>query len=98
MIILGVGVDGHTASVFPEQPFLFTTENLVGFSAGPAGDRRMTLTPKLILKSRQIVVFVTGSHKKDIIRTLNGESILPICQITSRHKEVSWYIDSESLD
>lgn len=71
--LLGIGTDGHTASLFPHSSSLDETEHMVTVTHTPSSITppiRITLTLPAINRSRDIVFFVTGSEKKEIITRL----------------------------
>ncbi len=78
LLLLGVGPDGHTASLFPGSPALAETTRRVLAVASPPLPlqpqlRRMTITPPVIAAAREIVVMATGGDKADLLaRILEG--------------------------
>ena len=64
LVQLGLGPDGHTASLVPDDPVLDLTEVDVAVTRAYQARRRMTLTYPIIDRSRRIVWLVTGSEKK----------------------------------
>jgi 6-phosphogluconolactonase len=78
LVHLGLGPDGHTASLVPGDPVLDVTDRLVALTR-PYQDRvRMTLTYPALARARQILWLVTGSDKKDpLARLLAGDTAIP---------------------
>lgn len=73
LILLGMGGDGHTASLFPETSAVDENEKLVvGYPVPKLGRRRMSVTFPLINAARNVILFVTGSDKADAIAALFG--------------------------
>ncbi|MDP6044879.1 MAG: 6-phosphogluconolactonase [Phycisphaerae bacterium] len=73
LILLGMGGDGHTASLFPFTKALSETERLVLSHFVPVlGRRRMTFTFPLINAARNIVALVTGTDKAEAISIVMG--------------------------
>jgi 6-phosphogluconolactonase len=71
LIHLGLGPDGHTASLVPGDPVLEVTDADVAMTAGAyQGRRRMTLTYPLINRARSILWLVTGESKVDMLLRL----------------------------
>jgi 6-phosphogluconolactonase len=67
-ILLGLGSDGHTASIFPNAMNLFQSSKLCEIALHPiSGQKRITLTPKVINNADKITFIVTGEEKKNII-------------------------------
>src|SRR5580704_17512209 len=76
--LLGVGEDGHTASLFPGQPALQETQRWVVAVIGAKSNARITLTYTALDSSRDLVFLVTGNAKRDIIaRVRAGDRSLP---------------------
>lgn len=71
VIHLGLGPDGHTASLVPGDPVLDVTDRRVAMTTGEyQGHRRMTLTYRALAEARQIVWLVTGAEKRDPLQKL----------------------------
>lgn len=96
LVQLGVGPDGHTASLFPGSPALEAAPGrLVVENEDPSGrnpHRRCTLTYEAIAPSRLVVVTLAGADKHDILeRLLKGED-LPAARL--RAVQVAWLVDA----
>jgi 6-phosphogluconolactonase len=78
LVHLGLGPDGHTASLVPGDPVLDVTDRLVALTQ-PYQDRvRMTLTYPALARARQILWLVTGSDKKGpLAKLLAGDTTIP---------------------
>ena len=78
LVHLGLGPDGHTASLVPGDPVLDVTSVDVALSGIYQGRRRMTLTYPIINRSRQILWLVTGSEKVEMLgRLRKGDPSIP---------------------
>jgi 6-phosphogluconolactonase len=76
--LLGVGEDGHTASLFPGQPTLQETQRWVVAVIGAKTNARITLTYPALDSSRDLVFLVTGNAKRDIVARIRaGDRALP---------------------
>ncbi len=85
---LGLGPDGHTASLVPGDPVLGVTNADVALTAPYQGRRRMTLTYSLLNRSRCILWLVTGHEKVDMLpRLYEGDRSIPAGRI-SRYQSV----------
>jgi 6-phosphogluconolactonase len=79
---LGLGPDGHTASLVPGDPVLNVTDTDVALTGLYQGRRRMTLTYPMLNRSRHILWLVTGSDKVDALRRLReGDASIPAGRI-----------------
>ena len=95
IMLLGVGEDGHTASIFPNHPsFDPTTRNVIGVTDAPkAPADRITLTIPALNRSDETWVIATGAAKADAVaRALAGDLSLPAAHV---HGAVAtlWYLD-----
>ena len=105
MIILGVGQDGHIASLFPKDDESLTSSKFVVVSeSGPKVgiSKRMSMTFKVINSAKVISVIATGEKKMEIVKILreNGGAEhpkLPIQMLQPTNGSVVWYIDDIAL-
>jgi 6-phosphogluconolactonase len=78
LVHLGLGPDGHTASLVPGDPVLSVTDRLVALTQPYQGRVRMTLTYPALARARQILWLVTGEDKKEpLARLLAGDATIP---------------------
>ncbi|HLI23649.1 MAG TPA: 6-phosphogluconolactonase, partial [Acidimicrobiales bacterium] len=95
LVHLGVGPDGHTASLFPGSPALDADPGqLVTLNEDPSGrnkHRRMTLTYTGIARSRQVIFTVGGEDKRQVVDALFAGADLPAARV--RADRVTWLID-----
>lgn len=84
LVHLGLGPDGHTASLVPGDPVLNIKDADVAMTNPYNGRRRMTLTYPLLNRSKRILWVVTGSDKVGALtRLLNGDQSIPAGRIRS---------------
>ncbi|MEM9064174.1 MAG: 6-phosphogluconolactonase [Planctomycetota bacterium] len=105
-VLLGMGDDAHTASLFPNSPALDAGERLVVGNDGPnvTPPARLTMTYRLINASRFIAVLVTGSRKRDTIARVEAAATggggmpreLPILGVDPVGGELRWYLDRDA--
>jgi 6-phosphogluconolactonase len=78
LVHLGLGPDGHTASLVPGDPVLLVTDRLVALTRLYQGRPRMTLTYPALARARQILWLVTGEDKKKALTQLMaGDTTIP---------------------
>jgi len=78
LVHLGLGVDGHTASLVPGDPSLDVTDAEVALAGPYQGHRRMTLTFPAIDRARRVLWVVTGARKAAMLKRLQaGDRTIP---------------------
>jgi 6-phosphogluconolactonase len=78
LVHLGLGPDGHTASLVPGDPVLRVDDKDVALAGPYQGHRRMTLTYPVINRARSVLWLVTGSEKAPVLpRLLAGDQSIP---------------------
>jgi 6-phosphogluconolactonase len=83
LVHLGLGPDGHTASLVPGDPVLNVKDADVAITGTYQGRRRMTLTYPIINRSRRVLWVVTGGEKVQMLnRLLTGDESLPAGRIS----------------
>ncbi len=85
VVHLGLGPDGHTASLVPDDAVLAVTDRLVAPTAGTyQGDRRMTLTYPAIARARQLLWLVAGAEKAGpLSKLLAGDTSIPAGRVNA---------------
>jgi 6-phosphogluconolactonase len=99
LIILGLGDDGHTASVFPQNMKLLLSENWCEVATHPtSGQLRITVTGKVLNNAQRVVFISTGAGKAEIIRKVVKDAILkyPASHIKPIDGEIIWMVDEEA--
>ena len=94
LLWLGMGSDGHTASLFPGSPALDETERWVVPSWAPALEEwRMTLTFTVLNAARETIFVVSGADKADALaRVRSGDPDLPAARVSG--PAVHWIVDA----
>jgi 6-phosphogluconolactonase len=96
LVHLGLGPDGHTASLFPGSPSLDEVERLVVTAGDDAHPRpRLTFTFPAIARARLVVVTVAGAEKRDAVERIRAGEDLPGARI--RGERVVWLGDRAAM-
>ena len=99
LIFLGVGTDGHTASLFPGQGSLDEKERLVVPVKGGNPDlSRLTMTYPVLNSGRQIVFMISGKEKAGVVKTLleDKQKRFPAQYIEPANGKLIFLIDREA--
>lgn len=101
LTFLGIGTDGHTASIFPNQMHLLLSDNICEKVVHPdSGQIRITLTGPILNASRKIIFLVTGSEKSQVVYEIlhkKGEwEKYPASHIKSIDGETFWILDKKA--
>ncbi|HSH20403.1 MAG TPA: 6-phosphogluconolactonase [Draconibacterium sp.] len=98
LVILGLGEDGHTLSIFPDQLELFEEERICVASQHPiTGQNRITLTGKVINNANRIYFLVAGNNKaqrvSEIMNDDEAAKLLPAYYISPENGVLIWFLD-----
>ncbi len=98
LVLLGMGEDGHTASLFPGQPAVHETARWVVAVPAPDGTMwRVTLTPAVLNMARNVTFVVSGASKAlRLQQVLEGPvtpDVLPAQAIRPTHGRLTWMVD-----
>ncbi len=98
LIILGMGEDGHTASIFPHQMELLEDSNWTAVAQHPESEqKRITLTGPIINNAKKICFLATGASKAEkidaIFKGSSDSQNYPATHINPTNGELHWWID-----
>jgi 6-phosphogluconolactonase len=103
LVILGMGEDGHTASIFPGNSELLNSDKICDVAVHPvSGQKRITITGRVINNAESVYFLVTGKKKQAVLeKILNSRpsaKSYPAFFIEPVDGCLSWYIDSEAAE
>ena len=98
LMLLGLGDDGHTASIFPDRIDLFATGQLFEVAVKPdTRQKRITATGKIINNSSKIYYIVTGKGKASIVSEIiegkRGSELYPASRVMPASGHLVWMLD-----
>jgi 6-phosphogluconolactonase len=101
IIILGLGEDGHTASIFPGHSEMFNSAKICAVAVHPhTYQKRITITGKVINNADSVIFLVTGKKKAEVVEKVVRKSPcsedLPASYICPVSGHLSWYLDVDS--
>ncbi len=104
LILLGLGKDGHIASLFPSNPALEEKNRWVVDVDAPtpvSPSKRITLTYPVINRSEMVFFLVTGEEKREVVRSIfqdleKAKRMYPAAKVSARDK-IIWYLDQKAM-
>ena len=97
LVHLGLGPDGHTASLIPDDPVLEVRDRLVAVTGEYQGRRRMTLTYPTIEAALSVLWLVTGADKPEALAKLRaGDPSIPAGRVQAR--EATLVASAEAIE
>jgi 6-phosphogluconolactonase len=97
LIMLGLGDDGHTASLFPGTEALSVTDSLVAPNFVPRLDAwRLTFTYPLINAAGRVVFLVSGTGKAGVVRDVLSGADVPAARVQPTNGELIWVLDRDA--
>ena len=92
-IILGIGDDGHTASLFPGATDYASGENVAIAHHPQSGQTRLTLTAPLIMRGKRLSYLATGSGKASILSQIAAGADYPAARIRATDGATEYHLD-----
>ncbi len=98
LILLGLGDDGHTASLFPETEALHENSKLIAANWVPKFEKwRITFTFPLINSAKNVIFLVSGANKAEIVRDIfNNSKEYPAAQVSPVDGVLTWLLDKDA--
>lgn len=102
LVILGLGIDGHTVSIFPYQMDLWDNPaNCVVAQHPGSGQNRVSLTGKIVNNAVQVAFLTTGVSKREKVRSIveNSEAFsdrYPAARVNPKSGNLHWFIDQDA--
>lgn len=98
LVHLGLGADGHTASLVPGDPILSVSDSAVALTGPYQGTKRMSLTYPALSRAKSVVWIVGGEDKRRALgQLLDGDPTIPASAVASRNAVVLTDIDLEAM-
>ena len=101
LIILGMGGDGHTASIFPNRMDLLNSHEIYSTASHPAtNQKRITLTGNVINNACEVIFIILGSSKsmvlEEIVTDSENAKKYPAYYINPKSGKLHWWLNSEA--
>ena len=99
IMMLGMGDDGHTASIFPYEMSLWeSARNCVTATHHQSGQKRISMTGKVINNSKNVVFLITGSNKAEKVKEIISDpdyaaKKYPAARVQPETENLYWFID-----
>ncbi|WP_418894171.1 6-phosphogluconolactonase [Limibacterium fermenti] len=102
IVMLGMGDDGHTASIFPHEIDLWDNGHVCVVGTHPdSGQKRISLSGRVINNARHVAFLVTGEAKADKVREImaprhRNTSRYPAARVNPSHGTLTWFLDKKA--
>jgi 6-phosphogluconolactonase len=102
LVILGLGDDGHTASIFPHEMDLWESADLCVVGTHPdSGQKRISLSGKVINHAQRVAFLVTGDGKAEKVKQIieSGKEVAaayPAAKVKPLTNNLVWFLDKEA--
>jgi 6-phosphogluconolactonase len=101
LVILGLGEDGHTASIFPSDSRLMHSERICEVASHPVSlQKRISLTGRIINNADRVTFLVTGRNKAEVVEKILNKSSsaqnFPAFSIVPVYGKLLWFLDKEA--
>ncbi|NAY90618.1 6-phosphogluconolactonase [Muricauda sp. JGD-17] len=101
LVILGMGDDGHTASIFPHQIELWNSNDHCVVATHPqSGQKRVSINGKVINMAKEVAFLVTGKSKAEKVKTIvekaTGYETFPASLVNPSSGNLFWFLDEDA--
>lgn len=101
LVLLGMGDDGHTASIFPHEIDLWHSEDHCVVAIHPeSGQKRVSINGKVINQAKEVVFLVTGSGKAEKVEEIHNQKEdykkYPASLVIPESGKLIWFMDEEA--
>lgn len=102
LVMLGMGDDGHTASIFPHEIDLWKSKKLCVVATHPeSGQKRVSLSGKVINNAQRVAFLVTGAAKAEKVKQIienrkEVKNIYPAAKVKPASGNLVWFLDKEA--
>lgn len=102
IIMLGLGDDGHTVSIFPHEIELWNNDSNCIVARHPeSGMRRVSITGKVINNAKHVVFLATGKNKAEKVRDIIKErskflDLYPAAKVSPKNHHIHWFLDEDA--
>ena len=94
--MLGLGEDGHTASIFPHEIDLYRADAYAVAASHPSGQRRISMTGKMIDAATQTVFLVSGASKASVVEEIANNKPVSATYPATLVKNAIWFLDEDA--
>ena len=101
LVILGMGDDGHTASIFPHEIELWHSQEFCEVAIHPnSGQKRVSLTGRIINNAKTVCFLVTGQGKaekvQEILNKQGNYRAYPATLVAPKSEQLIWFLDADA--
>ncbi|WP_350285468.1 6-phosphogluconolactonase [uncultured Croceitalea sp.] len=101
LVLLGMGDDGHTASIFPHQINLWNAEDHCVVAVHPeSGQKRVSINGTVINKAKEVIFLVTGSNKAEKVEEIHNQKgaylKYPATLVQPESGRLVWFMDADA--
>ncbi|RDY61248.1 6-phosphogluconolactonase [Flagellimonas nanhaiensis] len=101
LVILGMGDDGHTASIFPHEIELWNAQDHCVVATHPdTGQKRVSINGKVINMAKEVAFLVTGSSKAEKVKAISekteGFEAYPASLVNPKSGNLIWFLDEKA--